>query len=1159
MGKVSNADIGDGFDHHNPRSIESVDVKKAGLIMTNTPDGRQRLLTFLDKVERQIAKEVAGRKADIAAVRAQMAKNFAYNQAARSKMKKQLLAKMAVNAKKAKDDLDRDMRIVQAKFARFAERENKRNRATIARSAKTREIMRKNKAHAAKQLKLAVAAQQRALAALASATNAKIKQTNKHIAANAAQIKENAKKARKDLEKAMSRFDKKMANVSEEAKKGRSKLAAQAAAQDKAFRNFANNKIRAIAASTAAQFRKVRARMAKDRHHADMMLKAASSRMDAALSAKKALQDKRFAKTVKDISDAKNEAAARVNAARTEFKVGLMKLGATVRHQVSKLNSRVTTLQHTVTRNKLEQAKVNRNVHAELMRMVKLGNKRYNEHIKKDKELRTLMAKNKAETLRKMKRMADSFNMNMSKIRHQMAKDRRHSSNNLRRATNKLYATLARNQRMQDLANRKQVAATRRARINAMNALRRSKASFARRLARMHAVAVRSARKQQHKINKLTGIVNANAVKSAKGRAMLRAMSQTNRNDIHGAISAAIKKGEQRALAIMKKAKGREAKNRAMLNGKVSTMISSLRKSTSRSIYALQMENKAARAQLKKEVLYAVRAAAKRAKSNLKKSVQWANGRFAALNTVLARNNRKSAAARARLNRQINSEQRRASYAIRNAVAKQNRALLALKTETAKRLKKSNTRLSSHAAQMARNARAVAAQMKSDVATLEARVSAARRSAQSHLAAADRASVRRYSAALSQIGGALKKAKAESDNRFGKLYSRIAKQRKQLDTKLASATRFLNDKLAEHAALEDVRFAHTVKKIKQVRYEATMAVRYAKKQMAVKITSLTASIKNAETRMKGEISAVSGAIASDRANQIRVNRRVNKEIGRIVHTANVRHSQSKRARGKLRAILNANKRAAAAETAALAKKTRFQLSMLRGRQASYRRTAAKDLSAATRRLRHKMQQDSRAQNAIVAGQRAALRGAAAAAKSALSAAKSEFSSKLNTMVNRVAANAKKFEAGLKRVTGVAHAWRKASQQEASLVRQNIKTMNTDLSHALARSIEIGQKRDRRNEAIGKKNVNKMISQVRTCANEKIEAMANKVFQTVQGNRQKIADNYLSLKAYAATAADKINDYVAKGKGRGLGSIGDLLKTVGSRVNVKVGKDEGIGA
>merc|ERR1711977_208470 len=193
------------------------------------------------------------------------------------------------------------MRRVQVKFAAQAEVQNKRNRATIRRSAKTRKIKRA----AARSLKIAVLNQQRALAALASATNAKIKQTN-------------------------------------------SQLAAQAAAQDKAFRNFANNKIRAIAASTAAQFRKVRARMAKDRHHADMMLKAASSRMDAALSAKKALQDRRFAKTVKDISDAKKEAAARVNAARTEFKVGLMKLGATARRQTAKLNSRVTTLQNTV-------------------------------------------------------------------------------------------------------------------------------------------------------------------------------------------------------------------------------------------------------------------------------------------------------------------------------------------------------------------------------------------------------------------------------------------------------------------------------------------------------------------------------------------------------------------------------------------------------------------------------------------------------------------------------------------------------------------------------------------------------------------------------------------------------------------------------------------
>merc|ERR1711881_619472 len=94
------------------------------------------------------------------------------------------------------------------------------------RSAKTREIMRKNKRSAARALPRATAIQQRALAALDAQTNAKISQTNSHIAANAAQIKANAKKARDDLNRACGRFDKKMFHAREEGKKGRSKLAA---------------------------------------------------------------------------------------------------------------------------------------------------------------------------------------------------------------------------------------------------------------------------------------------------------------------------------------------------------------------------------------------------------------------------------------------------------------------------------------------------------------------------------------------------------------------------------------------------------------------------------------------------------------------------------------------------------------------------------------------------------------------------------------------------------------------------------------------------------------------------------------------------------------------------------------------------------------------
>merc|ERR1712022_29711 len=122
---------GSGQDTFAPKSIESVDVKKTGLLYTKTPDtlktgpeGRQRLLTFLDKVEANIAKEVESRKADIAAIRAKMAKNMEFNAAARKKMKKMLLAKMAENAKIARDNLHKQMRLTQRKFAKAASLEN---------------------------------------------------------------------------------------------------------------------------------------------------------------------------------------------------------------------------------------------------------------------------------------------------------------------------------------------------------------------------------------------------------------------------------------------------------------------------------------------------------------------------------------------------------------------------------------------------------------------------------------------------------------------------------------------------------------------------------------------------------------------------------------------------------------------------------------------------------------------------------------------------------------------------------------------------------------------------------------------------------------------------------------------------------------------------
>merc|ERR1719253_1187096 len=192
-----------------PTSVETEDVEKAGMVLTN--------------VESEIAAEEAARKRDVAAVEAQMARNFAFNQAARKKMKKALLAKMAENAKKAKDDLQTSMRFVQAKFAAAAKLQNERNGANIARNKALRKKIAQNKKIAADNLDKATKTQQRAMATLASGINSRIKSTNAHVAINAGQITANAKKAKEDLEAAVSKFDQKAANARAEAAKGRSK------------------------------------------------------------------------------------------------------------------------------------------------------------------------------------------------------------------------------------------------------------------------------------------------------------------------------------------------------------------------------------------------------------------------------------------------------------------------------------------------------------------------------------------------------------------------------------------------------------------------------------------------------------------------------------------------------------------------------------------------------------------------------------------------------------------------------------------------------------------------------------------------------------------------------------------------------------------------
>merc|ERR1712036_122058 len=390
-------------------------------------------------------------------------------------------------------------------------------------------------------------------------------------------------------------------------------------------------------------------------------------------------------------------------------------------------------------------------------------------------------------------------------------------------------------------------------------------------------------------------------------------------------------------------------------------------------------------------------------------------------------------------------------------------------------------------------------------------------------------------------------------------YEKLAANRARYDKKLGAATTGLNDALAKQAALADSRFSKTVKDLAAARAQATNQVRQLRKDFATQMVTVTAEVKNVETRLVGEIAVVSGEVISDRANQLRVNRRVSGELKRIVRVSDRRFSASKRARGKLKMLMDENKAAASAEVAALSTSLKTKLAKARSRNARNRREMAKDLSQATRTLYERMsnmQKRNEAANKALRGETAA---AAMASANALKRAKSQFASKISMLTNVVAANSKRAERDLQRVTGVVHSIAKAAAGDRKLIRDQTRAMEADLNKSIVRAIAIGEARAKAVEQRINENLKKTKRYLQTELSEGIDRAADNVFKIVNGKRQKIADNYLSLKAYAVASADLVVDYRRKGKnGRNLSSIGDLLQTVAALGAVKPPKAEGLG-
>merc|ERR1719506_172557 len=254
--------------------------------------------------------------------------------------------------------------------------------------------------------------------------------------------------------------------------------------------------------------------------------------------------------------------------------------------------------------------------------MINIGQKRYDEHLKKDKELKALVNSNRAAK-------SKSYMAQLDAVENTMKKNRAHASRRLAQETAKLYAAISKSEKAQMKVNGNLAKQTRRARMDVAQGLRQAKDDFSSRTAKLHTVILDNDRKFEKKLDKLTGIVRANAVKNQRGREAIASIQKANKEQLSAAVQAAIRKGEKRMQSAENKLVALNKKTKAALDLRIKTQISALRKRAEKQINGLRTQSKAARKLMKQQLMYAVKSMAAEAKKNLKAARKKSEAMFA--------------------------------------------------------------------------------------------------------------------------------------------------------------------------------------------------------------------------------------------------------------------------------------------------------------------------------------------------------------------------------------------------------------------------------------------------------------------------------------------------------------------------------------------------
>merc|ERR1711970_692589 len=545
---------------------------------------------------------------------------------------------------------------------------------------------------------------------------------------------------------------------------------------------------------------------------------------------------------------------------------------------------------------------------------------------------------------------------------------------------------------------------------------------------------------------KLTGIVGEEAEKSRKGREELAALEDANKKELKKAIGEAIKTGEKRAKQVEENGAKMDKDTKWLVENQLNAEITKLRDETNASVETLALMNKDARDQMKKEMLYAIRTAAEVAKADLDLAVKDGVEKMIAFEAKAAESHAASAEAREALKDEIAANAEEVSTMIKDAVATDASARCALQNEVATAIKATNTNIDAYSNQMREIATNVRANIDATNADTMDQIKTEHERAQAATEKFTSEDAARQAAAYKFLEEQLAVAKEEVDTKFGHAS----------ENQLSAAYEGLNDSLAKQAALADSRFKDTVEDIDAARKEAADQVAQFRKEFAAELYCTTALVKNTEQKLADNLQKVAAEVTTMKANQCAINAQVQEELHFIEELSNHRHSVNKKARGKLRKLMDENKAAAAAEVNALSEHLHAELDKARAHNAHNKREMAKDLTEATEKFYETFAAQRKAQDAAHTGLETAINTEVAVANAELARAQEDFDSKIIMLADTVSEHAHEAKEEFTRVTGVVNDYEEAAAADRQLIKDETKAMEADLNKALDRAIAIGE-------------------------------------------------------------------------------------------------------